>query len=77
MFLYNCLHDLNDLNFGNIAVTNENQFLRNGNDIISVKGLPRKEMYFTYYHHRIVKLWNILPDNIKEIDYEDTGTTVG
>ena len=42
--------------------------------VATVCGVPKTDMYFNFYTHRIVRLWNKLPITVKCSELSDNGT---
>ena len=53
-----------------------NTHLRNGDEqfLVTTIGIPRTEQFHNYFCHRVIRLWNTLPLEIREIEFSDTGS---
>ncbi len=67
LFLYKCINNQYDFSIHNVLdIRYTNTRLNNGPTIIS--SFARTETYKTFYSNRIVKLWNLLPIEIKQLE---------
>jgi hypothetical protein len=75
VFFYNCLHNLVDINVMRIVLTHTSN-LRTRSDVsdnVTLMCHPcNTESYLSFYTNRIVKLWNQLPSNIRELELSDS-----
>ena len=76
VFIFNSLYGLNDycsefyVKFNDVG----SQRYRNENNIVCRGPVPKSDKYYFFYTNRVVRLWNSLPEEIKNIEINDNGT---
>ena len=75
VFLYNCLNDIADFDIESVIIFDQNNDkTRNNGDklTLSVPGC-NLVIYEKFFTHRVVKLWNLLPYDIRSCELTDAG----
>ena len=72
VFIFCSLNNFNDYDHSVIlnaidTVTRDNR----GNTLTSILPVPRTEAYSNFFSHRIIKLWDFLPEDIRNLVLDD------